>query len=103
MSIFNNFNMRFLCKTEKTLFAYVFSRFSIDKSAKSDYNIITASAKRAKLNKQKGADSVAKQRKPKKRQKKSGNQDELLKTIILITAILQLTKAIIELIATLIG
>ena len=45
---------------------------------------------------------MAKQRKPKKRQKKSGNQDELLKTIILITAILQLTKAIIELIAILI-
>lgn len=42
---------------------------------------------------------MAKQRKPKKRQKKSGNQDELLKTIILITAI----QAIIELIAILIG
>ena len=46
MSMFNNFDVRFLCKTEKTLFVYVFSRFSIDKSAKSDYNIITASAKR---------------------------------------------------------
>lgn len=46
---------------------------------------------------------MAKQRKPKKRQKKSGNRDNALKTIVLITAILQLTKAIIELIATLIG
>ena len=103
MSMFNNFKIHCLCKMEKTLFVYVFSRFSIDKSTKSDYNIITASAKCAKLNKQKGAATVAKQRKPKKRQKKSGNQDELLKTIILITAILQLAKAIIDLIATLIG
>lgn len=55
MSIFNNFNVRFLCKAEKTLFVYAFSRFSIDKSAKSDYNIITASAKRAKLNQTAGA------------------------------------------------
>lgn len=104
MSMFNNFNVRFLCKTEKTLFVYVFSRFSIDKSAKSDYNIITASAKRAKLNQTKGADTVAKQRKPKKRQKKSGNrEDTTIKTILLITAILQLAKAIIELLAKLIG
>jgi hypothetical protein len=47
---------------------------------------------------------VAKQRKPKKRQKKSGNrEDTTIKTILLITAILQLAKAIIELLAKLIG
>mgnify|MGYP004478717453 FL=1 len=104
MSIFNSFDVRFLCKTEKTLFAYVFSRFSIDKSAKSDYNIIAASAKRAKLNQTKGADTVAKQRKPKKRQKKSGNrEDTTIKTILLITAILQLARAILELLAKLTG
>lgn len=46
---------------------------------------------------QKGADTVGKQRKPKKRQKKSGNQDRTTKTILLITAILQLIKTIIDL------
>lgn len=47
---------------------------------------------------------MAKQRKPKKRQKKSGNQEhDVTKTLLLITAILQLAKAIIELLAKLIG
>ncbi len=59
MSMFNNFKIHCLCKMEKTLFVYVFSQFSIDKSANSDYNIITASAKCAKLNQMKGVKEMA--------------------------------------------
>jgi hypothetical protein len=58
----------------------------------------TGSRKPKRLaSKTKGADTVGKQRKPKKRQKKSGNQDRTTKTIILTTAILQLIKTIIDL------
>ena len=39
---------------------------------------------------------MSKQRKPKKRQKKSGNQDKTIQKIILITAVLDLISKIID-------
>lgn len=60
------------------------------------YNLITRSDKETSLNQTKGVDSVSKQRKPKKRQKKSGNQDKAIQKIILITAVLDLIGKIID-------
>ena len=42
LSMLNNLKAHFLCKTQKSLFAHIFSWFCVDISTKSDYNISTA-------------------------------------------------------------